>query len=45
VRDTTFKERGSKTFCSGLKVSRKCPFVLLVEVYLRESEALGSDKV
>jgi hypothetical protein len=28
-----------------LKVPRQCPFVLLVQVYLRKNNALGSERV
>jgi hypothetical protein len=34
---------GQKIFLA-LKVPRQCPFVLLVEVCLREDKALGSEK-
>jgi hypothetical protein len=43
LSDTTFGG-GKKHFAPVLKVPRQCPFVLLVEVLLREGEALGSEK-
>jgi hypothetical protein len=43
-RDTTFKGVGARNiFSSVLKVPRQCPFVLLIEVCLREGEALASE--
>jgi hypothetical protein len=43
VNDTTFK--GGQKHFPALKVPRQCPLALLVEVCLRESKALGSEKV
>jgi hypothetical protein len=36
---------GKKHFSSVSKIPRQCPLVLLVDVPLREGEALGKEKV
>jgi hypothetical protein len=43
-RDITFKGREHKNFFPASKVPRQCPFVLLVELRLREGKALDSDE-
>jgi hypothetical protein len=45
VRNTTFGGQEILFLSPVLEVPRQCPLILLVEVYLREGEALGSEKV